>query len=501
MTKKSKIKFYDKAWGLLRKDAPPEEVYLLSEDYDISPQEIKEYLDKRVKRNAISQALVPVSTEQQKAKYQMLDSSFINSQSNIVVFQRGENAFFYRYENGVYKHLSKFEMENGVDLFMETSGLLDHRTSRSRVKDTVARIASILSRTPGRHFSDDNVIHRKYKLNLRNGLLDIETLKLEPHTPEYFTTVQLPYDYDPMAVSPEFEKFVQTVSNGDQTTALMIQEMYGYCLSEGNPKHKVFYLYGETARNGKSTTAKILCGLIGSENYSTLSLEQMSKESSPALLQLVGKQLNYSDEISTKYIESSMLTSLSAEGWFEVNPKYKDTFKYQAKNKFIITCNDLPKFQNGQGMIHRMITIPFEFQIPEKDRIDRLDEILLEKEGSGILNWAISGLRMLKDSKVFSINKKSQEDRLENIKESNSVYAFLYDTFEFDSNYEEHFDKKNSLYDLYQTYCRETRLMPKGYQSFCGELRRFANETKKITYHESNGARYYQGLQLSYDKF
>ena len=36
-------------------------------------------------------------------------------------------------------------------------------------------------------------------LNVKNGLLDIETGKLDPHTPDHLSTVQIPVEYDPSA--------------------------------------------------------------------------------------------------------------------------------------------------------------------------------------------------------------------------------------------------------------------------------------------------------------
>jgi len=191
---------------------------------------------------------------------------------------------------------------------------------------------------------------------------------------------------------PDLEQSTVTFtgnSKESESTALMIQQMYGYCLMKGNPMHKVFYLYGDTARNGKSTAAKILCGLIGWGNVSTLSLQQIEGENSSMMTSIIGKQINFSDEISSKFIGSSRLTAVAAEGVIEVNPKYKHSFMYSVKAKFIIACNDLPRFSDFQGMKHRMISIPFRHHLKENERVSRYDEILLEKEGAGILNCAI----------------------------------------------------------------------------------------------------------------
>lgn len=496
MKKKPQTQFYTKASSILDKGAPIEAILKMSEEYEIEEKDIRDWLSQRTKTLALTGALQPLSKEEQKARFNIFDQKFIERFPNMATYRLGDNVSFYNYEHGVYKEVPDRDMEDLVDAFMFQLGLLEHRNSRKNIKDTVQRIGSLLSRTENRHFRESDVQNRSLKLNLKNGLLDIKTLVLEPHTKEFFSTSQVPFDYDPYATCPKFDEFIRTVTRGDDTTKDMIQEMFGYCIGDGNPQHKVFYLYGNTARNGKSTAAKMLCHLLGKDNYATLSLKQLSGENASELITLIGKQLNYSDEISTKYIESSMLTTISSEGIIQINPKYKTPFTYQVKAKFIVTCNDLPKFQNGQGMKHRMITIPFTYQIPVKDRIARYDEVLVDEEGSGILNWAIQGAKLLEERGEFTINAQSREDMHDNIKESNSVYAFMYESFDFDKAYDTQYDKKDDLYDSYKTYCVETRSMGKGYQSFCTELKRFANETNLIKQITRRGVTTYVGLKL-----
>jgi len=491
---KSKLKFYPAASRHLSMGTPIPVIYEMTKEYDITKEEIDSYIETKTRTKAMSLALMPVTKEEQKALYNTLDKRFIDRYKTLVTYRLGDNVFFYNYDGGVYKQVSDTDIEDLIDGYMFELGLLEDRNSRRKITDTTQRIASLLSRTEGRHFKNEDIVGRQLKLNLKNGLLNMKTHKLTPHTPNYFSTAQVPFDYDPEAKAPKFEGFIDLVSSGDQTTKDMIQEMFGYCIGEGNPRHKVFYLYGDTARNGKSTTAKILCGLIGDDNYSTLSLGQIANGNSSQLVSLIGKQLNFSDEISSKYIESSMLTAMAAEGVIEINPKYKSPFMYQVRSKFVVACNDLPKFQNGQGMKHRMIIIPFQYFIPEGDRILRFDEVLLEEEGSGILNWAIQGNKMLEERKVFTISEQSAEDMHDNVKESNSVYAFLYDTYDFDEKHTEDIRKK-AMYGKYKDYCFDCKLMAKSYLSFCTEAKRFSKETLKMQEVRKYSEKFYTGIK------
>lgn len=506
--KQPRSKFYNKASLLLSRGAPHEVLYDLVDEFEITQEEIKTYLDRRPKSKAVSDAVV-AGKEEKKLLYTTLDVKFIEEYKNIVIFQQGDNADFYEYKDGVYSRVGKTDMYNKMDSFFVMYSLFEIRESKKKVEDTITRVRALLSRTEGRYFTREILEQQKYYLNLKNGLLDINTLELIPHTPKYFSTTQVPYEYDPKAEAPEFLSFIQTVSNQTESTGEMIQEMFGYCLGNGNPKHKVFYLYGDTARNGKSTAAKILCGLVGWGNVSTLSLQQISGETSSMLTAIVDKKINFSDEISSKFVQSSRLTAMSAEGVVQINPKYEPTYFHKIQTNFIITCNDLPLFHDAQGMKHRMISIPFRYQIPPKERKDRYDEVLLEKEGSGILNWALRGMQRLKENKNFTTNKESEEDMLENTYQSDPTYAFLELLYDFSPEYTEAYSSRD-LYGEEEQRERDTTIPATGFCrfyrehgirkvslfSFQKELSRFSSETKKITRKKIQGYWHYSGLRL-----
>lgn len=507
-TKLPKTKFYSKAAYLLSKHMQLDDLDELINDYEITQEEINLFKQNHQKSKIITNAMFS-SKDEKEMIYNTLDKKFVEKHPNLVVFMRGENVSFYEYRNGVYVHLNDIDMINLVDDLMDELGLLDYRSKRRSVSDTVSRIGSLLCRKPGKHFSDETLFNNKWYLNLTNGLLDTETYTLCEHTPEYFSTVQIPFPYDKDAECPEFIKFVNQVSDNKPEVTQMIQEMYGYGLEDGNKRHKVFYLYGATARNGKSTTAKILCGLIGLGNVSTLSLEQIAGESSSVLTSIVNKQINFSDELSSKYIDSSKLTAMSSESLIEINPKYKNSFTYKVKAKFIVACNDLPRFHDGQGMKHRMISIPFRVYIKDEKRILDYDQVLLKKEGSGILNWAIEGLKLLRNNKKFSISEDSLDDIQENIYGGNSVYAFMDETYVYDSSFttpilsEEMYGKpagKDSDMTMYKLYCHMSGIKPVALHTFRIELKRFAAETQKIQFKRVNNDRCYVGLQQKNDE-
>lgn len=499
-----KYNFYPKAKTLLNNHATRENIYELAKDYDISKEECDKWLNANTKKES-GKSAVSQGKDAIKNAFLKADEDFVNLEyPTLHILSREDNREFYIYNTGVYTRLLDSEMETLVDKFFEKEIYHEFRQRNKDIKDFVKRVGLRLSRTQNRNWTPEKVEKQKYHLNLKNGLLDIETLELKGHSHEYFSTVQVPYEYNPEAIHPEFDKYLDTIGTKDSSVVPMLQEMFGYCLSDGNPRHKVFYMYGMTARNGKSTAGKILTGLLGSENCSALSLEQLSQ--GKALTSLVGKQLNFSDEVSTKYIESNNLTSLSAEGYIQIDPKFKTPYMHKVKTKFIIACNSIPRFGDEQGMKHRMIPIPFTYQIPEQERILNYHQILLEKEGSGILNWAIEGYKRVNQNNEFTMSKRALEDIEDNVLESNSVYAYLTQMFVFDEKHENRqttqylygtsmHSNRDSTNTMYNLFCAEHGIKPLSYQKFCKELKKFSEETGKIKEKRQTDGSGYIGLE------
>ena len=77
----------------------------------------------------------------------------------------------------------------------------------NEIKDHVIRKTGI---TKDKFDSDIDII------NVKNGLLNMKTGELLPHTPDYYSLNQLPIKYNPEAKAPKFEKFLNEVLYPEQ---------------------------------------------------------------------------------------------------------------------------------------------------------------------------------------------------------------------------------------------------------------------------------------------
>ncbi|MGH6893055.1 MAG: hypothetical protein ACREEP_12415, partial [Dongiaceae bacterium] len=106
----------------------------------------------------------------------------------------------------------------------------------------------------------------KFLFNCRNCTLAFERgpqpkIRRRKHDPGDFLTRLAAVDYEPAALCPEWDRFIEDVQpNGDM--AHYLQAMLGYTLTADTSEQKVHFLTGEGS-NGKSTVIDTASKLMG----------------------------------------------------------------------------------------------------------------------------------------------------------------------------------------------------------------------------------------------
>ena len=160
-------------------------------------------------------------------------------------------------------------------------------------------------------------------INLSNGLLNIHTLEFVEHSPEEYFLVQIPTKYDPKAKCPNILRFLgQVLKPKDVFTAL---ELIGYCLYRSAKYEKAILCIGKGA-NGKTTFLKMIDSLLGSENISHVSLQDLGGDRF-ASAGLYGKLANtFADLKSDKLKHSGPFKMLVSGDSLRAQKKFKNPF-------------------------------------------------------------------------------------------------------------------------------------------------------------------------------
>ncbi len=248
-------------------------------------------------------------------------------------------------------------------------------------------------------------------VNVKNGLLELETNDLKPHDPEHLSPIQIPVEYDPKATCPDWEQFVrQTFPRGRAQE--LAWEIAGTLLVPDTSIQKAILLVGEGG-NGKSAYLSGLTALVGHNNVSTVSLHYLTSNRFAAA-QLVGKLANICPDLPTKRLEDTeIFKAISGGDFIQAEQKYRPGFSFRPFARLIFSANALPQSKDcSQAYFDRWIIIPFEQTFRGKrNEVPRqvLDARLADpKELSGVLNKAIAALRCVRESGRFTESQSTR---------------------------------------------------------------------------------------------
>ena len=271
------------------------------------------------------------------------------------------------------------------------------------------------------------------------------------------------------------DKTLNKICCNDKQLRLLIEEMIGYCLFRRNELGKCFILTGHGS-NGKSTLLDVIKRLLGEDNISSVSLEDLNDRFKT--FQLEGKLANIGDDISNKYIDNnSTFKKLVTGETVNVERKGKDPFDFNNYSKLIFSCNDMPRINDlSDGLKRRIILIPFNARFSKSDaNFDPFirDKLMKPEALEYLLNLALAGLERILYNRAFTIPESVSNAWTEYEKTNNPVLGFVED-----AKIEN--ELTSDVYLQYQTYCADSGLKHLSKAVFTRELSKLGYKTKQI---------------------
>ena len=328
-----------------------------------------------------------------------------------------------------------------------------------------------------------------------NGLLNLDTLELESFDPNILYTYRLPVEYNPDAGYSHIEKFFSEVLRSEDINTM--QEIFGYCLYPGHPAHKMFWWLGR-GRNGKTTTGNLLTALIGADNTAGVPLKQLDGNHRFAVARLYGKLLNVIPEPETKSIMQTptLKSAVGGDLIFGEKKGVQDVFSFVNFAKFVIYANRVPKIEDESfAFWERVIAInyPHEFK-GTKAKKNHYKTIIKEDGLSGVLNWALVGLKRLKDKAWEYTDSVSQTNaKLSMKRQSQPVASFVEEWTEFDRN---GYITKEAFFDAYKIYCDVYGLLTPLEGDFTRDLKRSARVKARRMTIDDHRTSTWQGIKI-----
>lgn len=386
-----------------------------------------------------------------KLSFEYLIAQKISSEYQVKYITEQQD--FIEYNNGFWQYLNRQDVKRLV-----VSALKGQKFNKNTVESVIYFLQMLVP------ISQDNLNNENF-LNLENGILCLDSLKLIPHSPGVLSTLRVDYNYDFEANCPTWIYSIEEICEGDIEKISIIQEYMGYCLTKNTDQHKCLFLFGPS-RTGKSVVLETFRMVIGEVNTSSLELHDLSKSSNR--MQLRGKLLNSCSEINAKSkLEDGVFKNIVTGEPISVDPKYKDPFYLRPYCKLIFASNvELVILDRSDAIYERFMVIDLVRRFKEHEQ----DKKLLKKlylERSGILNWAIIGLKRLRQ-RGFFLKPAFMQERLRQMKiENSSVLGFVEEKCSFNEKY------ATSIKDIYREYkywCQENNYQPFGKHTFVRQM-------------------------------
>lgn len=238
-----------------------------------------------------------------------------------------------------------------------------------------------------------------YLLNLLNGTYDLKNGVLREHNPDDLITKLSPVEFVEGASSERWDEFINEIMSLDGERVEFLQQALGYSLSGNTNKECLFFLYGETTRNGKGTLMESVLGVLGDYGSAVrpetiASSNRASTTHSEDLARLQGIRLaNISEPPKNMPLNSALVKTLT--GGDTINARFlnENSFDYKPQFKLYINTNHLPTVSDCTVFSSdRIYIIPFNRHFAPHEQDKNLKARFATNEvRSAILNWLLVG--------------------------------------------------------------------------------------------------------------
>lgn len=359
----------------------------------------------------------------------------------------------YHYADGVYLDDGEIVLKALIEA--EFGDLTDNRL-----------VSDIVGKVKRRTYVDRDLFNNRHVVNVRNGLLDLDTLKLEPHTPDYLSTAQINVTYNRDATAPLIQKFLKEVAQSGDIA--LIEELIGWLLWPDYNVHKALMLIG-CGRNGKGTLLRLITAFLGKKSISNVTLQDLVADRF-AKADLYGKLANIGGDLPSKDLsDTAAFRNLTGGDDNRAQEKYRPAFNFRNKAKMMFSANVLPRSPDDTYAFYsRWILLEFlKVFDPQKGTGDPdLDaKLQTPEELSGLLNIALAGLERLRaNSWRFSYGKTVEDVEIMYKRNANPVYAFLLDECEMGKATD--YIEKNIFYSCFKDYATSHGIRPLSSKKF-----------------------------------
>jgi len=289
---------------------------------------------------------------------------------------------------------------------------------------------------------------------LQNGVYNLKEEKLQPHDAKYNFTFILPTHYDKDKKPKVFLKFLKEAMYPDDIP--LMKKWFGFQIYRHYFLKKAVIILGEKD-TGKTVLLNVLTEFIGEKNKTGLPLQKLSSGSDFNKLSLKGKHSNIFDELTTQDLRDGGGFKMAVgDGYISGEEKFGEYSQFRNFAKHTFATNKIPSVKDNDDMAYFSRWMIFRFD----NRPTKIDPFLIkklttQKELSGILNWALEGLKELLKEGSFNYGKEERE--IKKIMELSGAPLFKFSE-EVLENKDKGIITKDDMFTIYTLWANENEV-------------------------------------------
>jgi putative DNA primase/helicase len=414
---------------------------------------------------------------------------------------------WYLFSSGIWKFdcnnmIGKKMLRFVQDMYKRAACISDEEDRKHAIKNVLRMesntsqksVFEILSRKLALSISNFDKIPDE--INLKNGVLHLESGKFREHEKTDFFMRQANIFYTPETDCLQFRKFLSDIFLENTELIQYIQKILGRCLSADTSEQEVYIFYGD-GENGKSTLTGTIRDILGDyarEVPPSKFLEDRSGDNTREYYtaELKACRAVFSSEPKKRCrLDMDMIKRATGGEEMSARQPYGMPFKFMPEFKVYISTNNKPKItDDSHGAWRRIRLIPFDYRVPEKTKDKYLKNKFMD-EAAGIFNWMYEGFLMWKKEGLIipeSVRSATQEYK----NEEDLTYNFLRDCCTLVKGGQV---STIDLYEAFQAWAhnngeRSAKYIPQ--IKFSKDVKRHA----RCEMRASNGRRYFLGIGL-----
>lgn len=346
--------------------------------------------------------------------------------------------------------------------------------------------------------SDNNIFDRDpYLINCKNGVYNLATKELEPHSPSHYITKYIGINLNLDAKDDSCDKILDSIHPEERE---YMQLIAGQALTGDQPiQQACFFLHGGGS-NGKSTFLDLLLRTSGDygmlQPSSVLSLEP-NKENY-ALASFEGLRTAVVEELpNSKLLNMNAVKQISGTQQISAREIYGKQRRFENASTVFISCNRLPMVNDtDHGTWRRLVvfTFPFVYRKREsevKGKWDRLGDSRIlyaanrnRLTAEAFLAWRVRGAMRWHDKRTleYDVPQHIQDVVLEWNENNDVMLAWFRDHFTVVSK---HYVLFTDLFNSYNDF-----LLSRGNSKV--SMRNFSEALKKHKVFTDNNLAYVQ---------